>query len=193
MDEVRLRQFMALSDPVRLALLEALRLAETPQTSAALARAVPDAAGGLGFQLDTLKQAGLIERCGGRGRAARWSASETRLEWSEEDEVDPQGLIAIRSFERELTERREVRFRRWLSEKRTDAWPPEWSGINDSLEWVLELDPTSLNQLHQELSAVIDRYRTTGSSEGQKSAAEGASGAERIFVALTTCPVKGPL
>ncbi|MBC9958359.1 helix-turn-helix domain-containing protein [Yimella sp. cx-51] len=186
MDEARLRQFYALSDPVRLALVETLRLAGGPMTSAVLTRAVPDAGGGLSFQLETLEDAGLVERGSGRGRATQWTAKEIPLSWDEDDERDPQGAIAIRSFERELTERREVRFRRWLSEKRTTAWDPQWSHIDDSYEWVLELTPGQVADLHADLAAVVARHREASSEEKSST----TSSAERVFVALTTCPVR---
>lgn len=183
MDQDRLRLFEAMTDPVRLSVLEQLRLSTEPLSTAQLSRSIPEASGSLSYHLRVLADVGLVEKIGGVGRGAQWSAGQARFAWTEEDESDPQGQIAVRSLERVLSERREARWRRWLSEKRTDVWPAEWRAADDSFEWVVNLSPHELRTLQDDVRGLMAKYKGHAGTPG-----DADQGRETVFVSVSMHP-----
>ena len=187
--EELLRKFDAAADPVRLELLENLKLARGPMTTAALARAVPAAGGGLSWQLRTLAAAGLIRKESGRGQGTLWSADVRGLRWTDDDEDDELVGMAVRTLERVTADRREDRWRRWLSEKRTDGWSFEWRSAAISREYALRLTPEDLSELETEVAKVLERFKER---RGEVVADDDTDGAEDVFVSLAAHPVRAP-
>lgn len=174
----------ALTDPTRLALLESLRLAGEPMTTAALSRAVPDTGTGLTYQLRVLEKAGLIKHESGKGRATRWSPLDVPVEWTSSlGDADPATQLAIRTLERVMWERVDVRWRSWLSAKRGGQWSPEWVDAEIGKQHRLRLTPDLLRELEDELGEVIDRFRA------RSDVVEGDD-AEHVFINVMAHPIR---
>lgn len=182
MDEDDLRRAVSAADPTRLALWECLRFAGRPVTTAALAKAVPDAGSGLTYQLNHLEEAGLIDRVGGKGVRTLWQVGEGIPLPEETNTEDLNATLAREAVERAFTDRSYSRLRRWLSEKRGTAWMnTAWPRSEVVQEHVLALTPAELSELEADLLEVVGRYRS------EKPAAEGR---ETVLVNITAYPIR---
>jgi DNA-binding transcriptional ArsR family regulator len=145
----------ALTHPVRVRLVGLLR-SHGPSTATRLAECMGLTSGATSYHLRRLCAAGLVEEETARGNAReRWwrsahlPADITRLAGHEPEDAQ--------AFLRAVVVAHEVRARLALDE--FPAMPPQWRAVLDLSDWALWITPDEARALHDELAAVIGRYR----------------------------------
>lgn len=173
-------QVRVLAHPLRSRLLSTLRL-EGPATSTTLAHALDTNTGATSYHLRKLADAGLVEETSeGQGRERWWQAAHRGHSWRPSDfEDDPDAKAANEWLEGAYVRQFQERLERWLSSR--DDWPVHWRDAADMSDYFLELSSAQLQQMQDELHAIIERYRDAGPS---------GDDAERVFVFLHSFPEK---
>ena len=153
------RQIRVLAHPLRSRLLGALRL-DGPATATKLAESLHTNTGATSYHLRQLADAGLVlEDAGaGRGRERWWRAAHDASSWRRDDYAgDPDATAAadwLESFAlRTLTDRAEA----WQRARADES--PEWRAAAGFSDARLTLNPKQMVDLHEELYAVVERYR----------------------------------
>ena len=147
----------ALTHPVRIALIEALSLAG-PLTATEVGERIGESPTTCSFHLRQLAKYGFVEEAGGgKGRARPWRMTSTGMTVASTHD-DPETEIAAGALARLLRERQFNRYRTWLETSAT--YPRKWREAASSSESVVYLTAGELDQLHQELLAVLlPRFR----------------------------------
>jgi len=147
-----------LAHPLRVRLLGQLRR-YGPATATTVAKALGTNTGATSYHLRKLAQVGLVvETGGGRSRERWWRAAHEMHSWLPSKVADDPDARAAASWLtgfhlRFFIERAE----RWA--RRRDSESAAWQDEAGASDYLLHLDPTQLHNLHQELYAVIERYR----------------------------------
>ncbi len=146
----------ALAHPIRLALLEAL-LREGPLTATAAAAILDDSPGNMSWHLNVLAKYGFVEEAeGGRGRSRPWRLVNLGTTFTD-DTDDTELSVAGQTFSRVVVERNNERAQRFLDERR--SYPQKWrkaAFLSSSLTY---LTPDELEQLGEEMSELMSKYR----------------------------------
>jgi DNA-binding transcriptional ArsR family regulator len=173
-------QLRVLAHPLRSRLLSALRL-DGPATATRLAGALGTNTGATSYHLRQLAAVGLVveEEQAGAGRQRWWRAAQASHGWLDSDvRHDPDDRAAADwlagHYLRQFTEWAQ----RWLAERR--EWPAAWQEAHFSSDFLLELTPSRLRQLQEDLREVILRYREEPAQEGS----------EQVFLAMYGFPMK---
>jgi DNA-binding transcriptional ArsR family regulator len=151
-----LETLKAISHPLRLRLLGQLR-SDGPATASELGRALGESSGSTSYHLRQLERFGFVgdaeEQPSGRER--RWRALHDSTAF-------PSALADLdggREYMNVVRRRQEERLREGL-----EAWTGQLAGTGHS-DYDLHLDPDDLEQLGDELHAVLERYAHRGGSE----------------------------
>jgi hypothetical protein len=146
----------ALAHPVRIALPEAL-LREGPLTATAAAAILDDSPGNMSWHLNVLAKYGFVEEAeGGRGRSRPWRLVNLGTSFTD-DKDDPELSVAAQTFSRVIIERNHQRAQRWLDERR--SYPPKWRKAAFASFSVTYLTPDELDQLGEEMTELMSKYR----------------------------------
>ena len=146
----------ALAHPVRIALLEAL-LREGPLTATAAAAILDDSPGNMSWHLNVLAKYGFVEEAeGGRGRSRPWRLVNLGTSFTD-DKDDPELSVAAQTFSRVIIERNNERAQRWLDERR--SYPQKWRKAAFASFSVTYLTPEELDQLGEEMTELMSKYR----------------------------------
>lgn len=146
----------ALAHPIRIALLEAL-LREGPLTATAAAAILDDSPGNMSWHLNVLAKYGFVEEAeGGRGRSRPWRLVNLGTSYTDDGD-DPELSVAGQTFSRVIVERNQERVQRWLDERR--SYPPKWRKAAFSSFSVTYLTPEELEQLGEEMTELMSKYR----------------------------------
>jgi DNA-binding transcriptional ArsR family regulator len=165
----------AMAHPVRMALLELLSAAGT-LTATQASEVLGESPANCAFHLRTLAKYGFVEEAGGgRGRERPWRRVPMRLNVSSSS-GDPQAAAAAKVLGRAWTERWMDRARHALNRGRD--WPEGWADAVQSTRTQLFLTPAELEQIGEELLALLDRY--VGRDDPAKRP-DGALSAELLF------------
>lgn len=172
------RAVRVLAHPLRSRLLGALRL-HGPATATELAERLHTNTGATSYHLRALEGVGLVDDTGeGEGRRRLWRASTDFHSWTESDFAgDEDARTALGWLQREWIRQFAQRAEQWLDA--AEGWPSEWVdtlGLDDS---VVVVDVDDARRMRDELSAVLDRYRSSSSPA-----------ARRVHVHLFTSPVE---
>jgi DNA-binding transcriptional ArsR family regulator len=147
------RTMRALAHPVRLALIDALKLAG-PLTATQAGERIGESPTTCSFHLRQLAKYGFVEEAGGgSGRARPWRLTVGATRFTTEQE-DPETRLAAGVLERMLRERNLERYRTWL-ETRT-SHPKAWRENALTSQSVLWMTVEELAELNEELLAVLD-------------------------------------
>ena len=147
----------ALAHPVRIALLEAL-LREGPLTATAAAAILDDSLGNMSWHLNVLAKYGFVEEAeGGRGRSRPWRLVNLGTSFTDDNNNDPELSIAGQTFSRVIIERNQERAQRWLDER--GSYPPKWRRAAFASFSVTYLTPEELEQLGEEITELMSKYR----------------------------------
>jgi DNA-binding transcriptional ArsR family regulator len=147
-----------LAHPLRVRLLGQLRR-YGPATATTVAKALASNTGATSYHLRKLAQVGLVvETPGGRGRERWWRAAHEMHSWLPSKVADDPDARAAASWLtgshlRFFIEKAEL----WAG--RRDSEAAAWQDEAGASDYLLHLDATQLHNLHQELFAVIERYR----------------------------------
>lgn len=149
------RALRALSHPVRLALLEALR-DEGPLTATQAAERVGESASNCSFHLRTLAKYGFVEEDGrGSGRQRPWRAVEVPVVVPG-SELDGPGGVAADALTVLLADRATQRFRAWMAGR--GHYPSPWRGADFFSTIGLDLTAQELEQVGRALHAVLEPF-----------------------------------
>ena len=168
-----------LAHPLRSRLVGALRL-NGPSTATALAQHLGTNSGATSYHLRKLAEVGLVVDTGqGDAKSRVWAAASelTQFEVSDFDD-DEDAATALGWLERDWLRHFTDKFGQWLDVRH--SWPAPWrdrAGMNDDTVLV---SADQLRQMHDELGAVIARYRRVG---------QGNPDAKRIATYLVFYPV----
>jgi predicted ArsR family transcriptional regulator len=151
------RTMRALTHPVRIALIEVLSL-EGPLTATEVGERIGESPTTCSFHLRQLAKYGFVEEAGGgKGRARPWRMTSTGMTFAGTHD-DPEAEIAAGALVRLLRDRQFDRYRTWLETSAT--YPREWREAASSSETRVYLTAAELEQLHQELIALLlPRFR----------------------------------
>jgi DNA-binding transcriptional ArsR family regulator len=145
----------ALAHPVRIALYEELALGGA-MTATELGKRIGETPTTCSFHLRQLARYGFVEEAGGgKGRARPWRLAS--LGWDIPVAHDPETQIAGDAVLRLSRERAFARYRRWQETKA--AYPREWREAPDDSEYLSYVTSEELQQVNQELHAVLERFR----------------------------------
>jgi DNA-binding transcriptional ArsR family regulator len=140
----------ALAHPTRLALLDHLHATEQA-TATECSFVVGESPSSCSYHLRALAKWGFVaEGRGGVGRERPWRATANRIEF--EDDGPDAGVLRD-----ELVARAHARVRSALS--RDNELPPRWRRAAQTSAATLDLSPTELDELGEELEKLLDRYR----------------------------------
>ncbi|MFD8543148.1 ArsR/SmtB family transcription factor [Streptomyces sp. NPDC059649] len=179
----------ALAHPVRVQLVGLLRK-NGPSTATRLAERLGVNSGTASYHLRQLAAAGFVEEDTERGNAReRWWRSVHQSTWFNDPELAVREPEAAMAYLQSVAATYAQRARRALNELQT--MPRTWQEIFDMSDWPLRLTPAEAAALHEELRAVVSRYRRDA-PHGQESA-RAPEGAERVSVILHLLPeLDGP-
>ncbi|MGW3951587.1 ArsR/SmtB family transcription factor [Streptomyces sp. NPDC004752] len=153
----------ALTHPLRMRLYRLLYIARTA-TASQLADQVDEAVSLVSYHLRKLAEHGLIEeaeRQSGDGRERWWRPSSRGVSIRDEDFRDaPERAAAHLAASRLLHHQRADMHRRYLDERAT--WSAEWNSAAPDSEWLVRLTAAELDELHEELTALLRRYEEKG-------------------------------
>ena len=158
------RTMRALAHPVRLALLDALRL-HGPLTATRAAELLGESPGNMSWHLQTLAKYGFVaEAGGGRGRARPWKLVSQGMRFSSDSTSDPERERAAGALREVFHERQFERRREWEAQRHTYA--PEWQRAAYAVAMTTYLTAEELEQVGEEIAALLVRYadRTTDPS-----------------------------
>ncbi len=179
LDSKRVR---CLAHPLRFRLLGALRL-DGPATSTTLARRLDTNTGATSYHLRKLEEVGLVEEIENRGNARErwWQATHLLTSFRVTDfENDPTDHAAAAWLEgqhqRALSQWRDE----WQSTR--DSHSHEWRRAAGSSDYMLRLTPAQLDDLSDDLLAVVQSYREAGPSDGDD--------VRDVLILLDAFPVK---
>ncbi len=146
----------ALAHPVRVALLEALRR-EGPLTASQAAALLDDSPGNMSWHFQTLAKYGFVEEAGtGRGRSRPWRLVSLGTQFS----TRPEGgeiSTAAEILEATYRERTFEALRQWMVER--PSFTSEWQAAAFASESISYLRADEMLELHEELRAILDRYK----------------------------------
>ncbi|MGN9909045.1 ArsR/SmtB family transcription factor [Phytohabitans sp. LJ34] len=170
MEPIRLdsRQLRVLAHPLRSRLLSALRL-DGPATATGLAAAIGSNTGATSYHLRQLASVGLVEEDTGQGQGRErwWRAAHREHGWDSRDVADDPDDRAAATW---LTEYQVRGFTELLVDWVRDHYshPPAWRDAAEVSDFGLVLPPDRLRALNDELHAVIERYRSEATGEGEQ-------------------------
>jgi len=173
-------QLQALAHPLRSRLLGALRF-HGPATSTALALRLGTNSGATSYHLRQLAEVGMVEDDDERsnGRDRWWRAAHDTTSWrSVEFDDDPGDRAAEDWLLRHHARTSANWLDDWLSGRH--EWSTEWRAAADQSDYHLELTPTGLEALMEDLHAVMRSHRDA--------ADPARPGAERVTVLLQAFP-----
>ena len=177
MRRIDARSLRGLAHPLRMSILEAIEL-DGPATSSTLAARLGENTGTISWHLRLLAEHGYLEEDVQRGnKRERWwrIPGQTVLDPAEFLD-DPETRRALDVYLRDLAERYFNRVRAYLDQD----WPAEWQHAAALSDWRgLRLTPEQLQNLNEEIAAVVDRY-TAADPAGDN--------AERVIVQLQSFP-----
>ena len=124
-------------------------------TATELGKRIGETATTCSFHLRQLAKYGFVEEAGGgKGRARPWRL--TALGWDIPVAHDPETQVAGDAVLRLSRERAFARYQRWQETKA--AHPRDWQEAADDSEYVTYLTTEELQQVKQELHAVLERF-----------------------------------
>ncbi|MGW3181981.1 ArsR/SmtB family transcription factor [Kitasatospora sp. NPDC001119] len=184
-----LSRLKAFTNPLRMQLYRLL-FAAGSATASQLAEQVDQAPSLVSYHLRKLAEQGFVTAASGRstdGRERWWQvASEEGWGFRESDLAGtPEGAAAVSTVTRGLVDSRVAQYRAYLDQ--AAAWGGEWTDAAFSSEWLLDLKPTELAELSEELQALARRWRERGNAA---KAAGDTAGREHVSVHLYGFPFR---
>jgi DNA-binding transcriptional ArsR family regulator len=150
------RTMRALAPPVRLALLETLRL-NGPLTATKAGELLDESPGNMSWHLQTLAKYGFVEEAeGGRGRSRPWRVVHGARIF-ETAEGDAETAAAGDALEATFMDRNMQRLREWWALRR--SYPVKWRRAAFAMDVFTYLTAPEMEQLSAEIHELCHRYR----------------------------------
>ncbi|MGP4098939.1 ArsR/SmtB family transcription factor [Nonomuraea sp. KM90] len=164
----------ALGHPLRIQLYRALHVAGTA-TASQLAEQVDEAVSLVSYHLRKLAAHGIIEEAEGRGGDARerwWRPTATGIATREEDFSDgPERAAVHTAVSRVFARQRGELYQSYLDTK--SAWSDDWRHAAFSSEHWLALTAAELDEMGEELNALVRSWRRRGEAAREAGDTEG--------------------
>jgi DNA-binding transcriptional ArsR family regulator len=151
------RTLRALSHPIRIAIIESLRL-HGQMTATEVGERINESATTCSFHLRQLAKYGFVEEAGGgKGRARPWKLVALGISFGDAN-ADPETQIAAEVLSGLFRERQLGRYRNWRQTK--GSFPVAWQNAASDGEFLVHLTLEELNDLNHELMTLLhNRYR----------------------------------
>ena len=160
------RALRVLAHPLRARLLSELRL-HGPANATALAERLRTNTGATSYHLRKLAEVNLVVETGdGHGKQRFWAAAQDSHSWHDTETADPDALAAASWLRQHYFQQFVDRVMRW--EQVRQGWPAPWQDSAAMSDAVVDLNPTQLGELMDELYAVLLRYREVEPGEGSR-------------------------
>ncbi len=181
------RAMRALAHPVRLSLLETLKL-EGPLTATQAGERIEESPTTCSFHLRQLAKYGFVEEAGGgSGRARPWRMSARGLRFTTEH-GDPEARLAAGALERMMRERQLERYQSWLESR--GSYPEAWREAAETSVHVLWMTADELEELNEELLALLlARFQERRADPAARP--QGALPVELLIVGYPMTPSRG--
>lgn len=154
-----------LAHPLRSRLLSQLRL-NGPATATELADRLTTNTGATSYHLRKLAEVNLVvETREGPGKQRFWAAQESHS-WSDTESDDPDALAAANWLRQHYFQQFVERIDRWEGVR--PSWPAPWQDAAGMSDVIVNLNPTQLGELMDELYAVLLRHREVEPGEGSR-------------------------
>lgn len=153
-----------LAHPLRARLLSALRR-DGAATATDLAGRLGTNSGATSYHLRKLESVGLVTDTGeGQGKRRLWRASTdfhsfTASEFAQDEDTSTAADWLLRHYVHQLAQD----YERWLDV--SSEWPKQWRDASGSSDYLLRLTAAQAQALHDEVSAVFDKYRRLASED----------------------------
>lgn len=146
----------AIAHPLRWQILDALRSSDEPLTATQVSDIVGESPANCSFHLRTLAKYGFIEEAGGgKGRSRPWRARDVGIQIAEDrDHPAPEGARELRDILRSRSFRA---IEKWENQDVREA-ATAWQDAALSAEWELRLTVDELQQLNNDVMALLERY-----------------------------------
>jgi predicted ArsR family transcriptional regulator len=170
-----------IAHPLRVRILGLLR-EYGPSTATRLAERLGQSTGATSYHLRQLATYGFVVEEAGRGAGReRWWRAVHRRTVLDDRNLSLQAPAEIDAYLRSVADAYAERVARWLGERPSLA--PEWSQSATLSDWSLWLTPAEAKDLHDQLIALITRYRQD--PEGRRGAPDEA---RRVVAQLQLMP-----
>ena len=163
-------QLKALTHPLRLAILRALRT-DGPATASALAARLGESSGATSYHLRQLARHGFVEEDPERGdRRDRWwrpAFSGHRVDtgkWLD----DPEDRSVVTLYEAEIVRGAAESTTQFLREQGAGQWPREWIDASDLSDFRLRLTPAQAARLVARLHDLVGSFRKYDAPDGEQ-------------------------
>lgn len=160
------RALRVLAHPLRARLLSELRL-HGPSNATVLAERLRTNTGATSYHLRKLAEVNLVVETGdGHGKQRFWAAAQDSHSWRDTETADPDALAAASWLRQHYFQQFVDRAVRW--EQIRQGWPAPWQNSAAMSDAIVDVNPTQLGELMEELYAVLQRYREVEPGEGSR-------------------------
>lgn len=167
------RSLRALAHPLRMRIVASLRH-DGPATATLLAERLGESSGLTSYHVRVLAENGFVEEVAERGNARDrwWRAAQEMTSWRPEDFRDDPDE---REAEEWLTGYAARRGMEWLDEwlHRRPKADPRWVAAADTSDYTLDVTPTELRALLDEITEVVLRHRVSAVEAAAQAARAG--------------------
>jgi DNA-binding transcriptional ArsR family regulator len=165
--ELDSRALRVLAHPLRSRLLSQLRL-HGAANATALAERLGTNTGATSYHLRKLAEVGLVvETDEGTGKQRFWAAATDTHSWrNTRFDADPDDRAAAGWLRQQQLRYLVERVENWEQER--DRWPEAWRDAASISDVILDVGPGQLNDLMEELYAVLLRYRELPSTSDSR-------------------------
>ena len=172
----------AMAHPLRLRMLGLLRV-EGPSTASRLASRLGLNSGATSYHLRQLAEHGFVVDDPSRGNARErwWRAAHRTTHVPDDYSGEPQARDARQAFSQAVAVAYAGQIQQAVEEQPT--LPDQWRPLSSASDWSLRLTPQEASRLHDELHAVVERYR-----QWDPDRPEAPEGAGHYRVLLNTFP-----
>ena len=158
--ELGVEQLKALTHPLRLAILRALRT-DGPATATALAKRLGESSGATSYHLRQLERHGFVEEVPDSGDARdRWwrpAFSGHRVEprhWL----GGPEDRAVLATYQGQVVAGYADNAAQFVAAQGAGEWSDEWADVADFSDFRLRLTPARLRRLLERVHALVDSY-----------------------------------
>lgn len=162
----------AYAHPTRLRILDLLR-AKGPCKVSTISEAIDEAIGSVSHHLKPLETAGLVERAPELAQDKRetwWRVPQGRTSWNRADMTPTAAHAALQAEELMLARQFDL-FRQALHE----PTPEEWKDSPFAMSTWLELTPSELSALNEQLSELLETFRARSVANRESASPEARS------------------
>jgi predicted transcriptional regulator len=177
------RELRALTHPVRLALLEALRI-HKQLTATEAGDLIGESPTTCSFHLRQLSKYGFVKEADrGAGRRRPWVLAHQGMRFATSDNDDADLTVAATALENLLVRIWFDRFEAW--ERVRHTYSEDWRRASDVTEMLVYVTPDELIQLAEERNALFERYKDRSTDPAARPA-----GAEPVEVISFAFPLQ---